>query len=217
MVLYFEPRGCEPGGEDFSIYMGRDKFENEDLIRYGLPNDLWFHVDDLSSAHVYLRLPEGVDMDHIPPDTLEDCCQLVKANSIQGNKQAVGIVYTPWSNLKKTKAMEVGQVSFHSLKNIRKCKVEKRSNEIVNRLNRTKREDNPDLAARREAYDQGVRQGQKAERVEAARAEKEARSEASRQAELRSYSSLMQEENMTSNASMAERYKSVEEYEEDFM
>lgn len=46
------------------------------------------------------------------------------------------------------------QVSFHSLKNIRKCKVEKRSNEIVNRLNRTKREDNPDLAARREAYDQ---------------------------------------------------------------
>lgn len=41
MVLYFEPRGCEPGGEDFSIYMGRDKFENEDLIRYGLPNDLW--------------------------------------------------------------------------------------------------------------------------------------------------------------------------------
>lgn len=29
---------------------------------------------------------------------------------MQGNKQAVGIVYTPWSNLKKTKAMEVGQV-----------------------------------------------------------------------------------------------------------
>ncbi len=42
-----------------------------------------FHVDDLSSAHVYLRLPEGVDIDHIPEATLEDCCQLVKANSIQ--------------------------------------------------------------------------------------------------------------------------------------
>ncbi len=32
------------------------------------------------------------------------------AHEMQGNKQAVGIVYTPWSNLKKTKAMEVGQV-----------------------------------------------------------------------------------------------------------
>eukprot|EP00983_Pelagomonas_calceolata_P026004 816202-Pelagomonas_calceolata.AAC.3 len=43
-----------------------------------------FHVDDLSSAHVYLRLPEGMGLDDIPKDTLEDCCQLVKHNSIQG-------------------------------------------------------------------------------------------------------------------------------------
>ena len=45
-------------------------------------------------------------------------------------------------------------MSFHSSKAIRKCKVEKRSNEIVNRLNKTKREAYPDLAARREAFDQ---------------------------------------------------------------
>jgi NFACT protein RNA binding domain len=41
MVFFFEPRGCQHGGEDWLIYMGRDKFENEDLIRYGLPNDIW--------------------------------------------------------------------------------------------------------------------------------------------------------------------------------
>ena len=41
MVFFFEPRGCAHGGEDWLIYMGRDKFENEDLIRYGLPNDIW--------------------------------------------------------------------------------------------------------------------------------------------------------------------------------
>lgn len=34
---------------------------------------------------------------------LEDCCQLVKANSIQGNKESSAvIVYTPWANLRKT-------------------------------------------------------------------------------------------------------------------
>jgi hypothetical protein len=68
-------------------------------------------VDDLSSAHVYLRLPPGKSFEDIPSDTLEDCCQLVKANSIQGNKlDNVGIVWTPVSNLKKTASMEVGQV-----------------------------------------------------------------------------------------------------------
>jgi predicted ribosome quality control (RQC) complex YloA/Tae2 family protein len=38
------------------IYKGKDKYENEDLIKYGWEEDVWFHVDDLSSAHVYLRL-----------------------------------------------------------------------------------------------------------------------------------------------------------------
>lgn len=42
---------------------------------------------------------------------LDDCCQLVKANSIEGNKMNnIGIVYTMWSNLKKTGDMAVGQV-----------------------------------------------------------------------------------------------------------
>ena len=41
-------------------------------------------MEDLSSAHVYLRLPEEMSIDEIPEETLEDCIQLVKANSIQG-------------------------------------------------------------------------------------------------------------------------------------
>lgn len=69
-----------------------------------------FHVNDLSSAHVYLRLPVGKGMDDIPEPILTDCAQLVKANSIQGNKlNNVEIVYTPHPNLKKTGSMEVGQ------------------------------------------------------------------------------------------------------------
>ena len=55
----------------------------QDLIKWGLPHDVWFHVDALSSAHVYLRLPRGAAWDAIPPETLEDCVTLVKANSIE--------------------------------------------------------------------------------------------------------------------------------------
>lgn len=31
-------------------------FIDEELIKWGWPEDVWFHVDKFSSAHVYLRL-----------------------------------------------------------------------------------------------------------------------------------------------------------------
>jgi predicted ribosome quality control (RQC) complex YloA/Tae2 family protein len=109
MVFYFTSANYP----DAIIYMGKDKFENEDLIKYGWPNDVWFHVDNLSSAHVYLRLSDGMKWDDIPLDLLTDLAQLTKANSIEGSKKNnISIVYTPWSNLKKTDGMETGQVSF---------------------------------------------------------------------------------------------------------
>lgn len=45
-----------------------------------------FHVDNLSSAHVYMRLRDGETWDDIPKPLLEDCAQLTKANSIEGEK-----------------------------------------------------------------------------------------------------------------------------------
>jgi hypothetical protein len=49
------------------------------------------------------------------------------------------------------------QVGFHDSKAVKKITVAKRINEIVNRLNHTKREEaNPDLAGEREAYDKEV-------------------------------------------------------------
>ena len=52
MVYYFVSNVVDP---PVTLFMGRDKHENEDLIRWGWPEDVWFHVDKLSSAHVYLR------------------------------------------------------------------------------------------------------------------------------------------------------------------
>lgn len=81
-MLYFTSNVVKPAAY---IYMGKDKFENEDLIKFGWEEDVWFHVDNLSSAHVYLRLPEGETWDKINPELLMDCAQLTKANSIQGS------------------------------------------------------------------------------------------------------------------------------------
>ena len=75
MVLYFR------ASDGTVIYMGRDKFENEHLIEHGWNEDVWFHVDKLSSAHVYLRCPEGMTVETMPEALIEECAQLVKVRA----------------------------------------------------------------------------------------------------------------------------------------
>ncbi|MCO5578535.1 hypothetical protein L7F22_032378 [Adiantum nelumboides] len=107
-----------------------------------MKRDVWFHVDKLSSAHVYLRLQEGMAWDAIPKPLLDDMSQLVKANSIEGNKRDnQTIIYTPWSNIKKQGDMAVGAVSFKNDQRVRRHHVAQRENAIVNRLNKTRREE----------------------------------------------------------------------------
>lgn len=153
MVFYFT---CSDSR--YTIYMGRDKFENEHLIAHGWPEDLWFHVHGHSSAHVYLRLPKGDEWTAIPDEVVHECAQLTKANSIEGSKLShVPVVYTPWANLRKEENMADGQVGFHDRKQIKMTVVEHRINAIVNRLNKTKTEahNNPrELADLRRARDE---------------------------------------------------------------
>jgi len=198
MVFYFESKVVSP---PVMIYMGRDKHENEELIRWGFDEDVWFHADKLSSAHIYLRLPEGITIDNIPQELLIDCCQLTKANSIAGCKQNnVPIVYTMWSNLKKTGSMDVGQVGFHNDKAVHTLTIEKKCNEIINRLNKTKVEkENVNFGALRQARDAEERRKEKKIQQEKKAIQKEEALQKQQEQELRSYSTLMVEENMTSN------------------
>lgn len=68
MVFYFDiPEGNV-------VYMGKDKYENEELLKYAWDEDIWFHVDDFSSAHVYLRLKPEETFDTIPDSVLQKMC-----------------------------------------------------------------------------------------------------------------------------------------------
>jgi hypothetical protein len=94
-------------------------FTDEELIKHGWEEDVWFHVDNLSSAHIYVRLPDGESWENMNKELLTDCAQLTKANSIEGNKKDnVTVIYTPWSNLKKDGSMAVGQVGFKDQKKV---------------------------------------------------------------------------------------------------
>jgi hypothetical protein len=126
MVFYFTlpPKAHARG---FRVYMGRDKYENEELLKYGWKEDVWFHVEGISSAHVYLRLVEGVTWENIPPVVMKYCCQLVKNNSIEGCKRKeVPVIYTPFPNLyKDPNTMQTGAVSFHKESLRKRVMVEK--------------------------------------------------------------------------------------------
>ncbi|PNP38132.1 hypothetical protein TGAMA5MH_09996 [Trichoderma gamsii] len=41
MVYYFTSNVVEPAG---FIYVGKDKYENEDLIKYGWEEDVWYEA-----------------------------------------------------------------------------------------------------------------------------------------------------------------------------
>ena len=59
MVYYFSIP------ESNVVFMGKDKFENEKLIEYCWDEDVWFHVEGFSSAHVYMWLRDGQTIDSL--------------------------------------------------------------------------------------------------------------------------------------------------------
>jgi hypothetical protein len=213
MVLFFE------ASHGYTIFMGADKYENEDLIKYGVPEDIWFHVDDMSSAHVYLRLNKDQRLEDLPEEVLQDCVQLVKANSIEGCKlKEVFVVYTRWKNLNKTSSMEVGAIGYHDSSKVKRIKVVK-DQSIVNRLTKTKREAFPDLAKiqeeRARLYRQEVKEMKKQQIVN----EKKEKFEREEKKKLINYSSVMVSEKMVSNTEFTATVddKAAKSYEDDFM
>ena len=68
-------------------------------------------MDKMSSAHVYLRLRKGQTIDDISEGVLEDCVQLVKANSIQGKVSEPSFNFT-WFRCLCFYAWTVFEVAF---------------------------------------------------------------------------------------------------------
>lgn len=128
------------------IYMGKDKFENDPLIKKSHPKNLWFHVDKHSSAHLYLQLDaqqQAINFNDLKleEDLLTQIGQLTKANSIKANKlNNITIIYTPVDNLRTDGSMDTGTVTFVNPQKLKRIHIAKRDNSIINKLNKTKTE-----------------------------------------------------------------------------
>uniref|UniRef100_A0A0N5AM44 Coiled-coil domain-containing protein 25 n=1 Tax=Syphacia muris TaxID=451379 RepID=A0A0N5AM44_9BILA len=197
MVIKFKSTVVDPPA---LLYMGVDKNENEHLIRWGWPEDVWFHVDKLSSAHVYVRLRKGQTIDDMPQSLIDDCAQLVKEHSIQGCKlNNVDVVYTPWENLKKTGEMDVGQVGFKDDSKVRKVHVAKKLREIINRLHKTEVHEDIDYRAEREERDAKERRLAKQRQREMKERELKELEAKERERKIRNYDGMFDPNKMQSN------------------
>ncbi|PMB63674.1 Coiled-coil domain-containing protein 25 [Beauveria bassiana] len=206
MVYYYTSAVVDPPG---FIYVGKDKFENEDLIKFGWDQDV--------CAHIYLRMSEGQKWDSLPENLVMDLAQLTKANSIEGNKKDnITVIYTPWSNLKKDGSMDIGQVSFKNPRLVKRVLVPERENAIVNRLNKTKTEvKQPDFKQQKDDHDKEIRR--KANAALQVKKKEEARQaqewKEKKWQKEHAYDDLFTEENMD----MQSNQNRSEDWEDDFM
>ncbi|AET40466.1 Jlp2p Ecym_6066 [Eremothecium cymbalariae DBVPG len=126
----------------YSIITGKDKHENDLLIKHGFRdlNYIWFHTDRYASGHIYLQLHANQKtIEEVPKEVIQDCLQLCKSESKEGNKLSqCTIIGTPWHNLRKAGYMKPGEVSFKSTKAVKKMECFGRDNQTLNKLKKSR-------------------------------------------------------------------------------
>jgi len=88
---------------DITFNIGQNAQDNFDLIDMSHPDDIWFHVDGKSSAHVVASLPKDhtFDKKHLHKIIVQGAC-VCKEFSRYASKQKVPINYAKISQLTKS-------------------------------------------------------------------------------------------------------------------
>ena len=60
------------------IFIGKNKYENANLLDTANPEDYWIHVKDMPSGHVIIKNPTG---NRIPNKIIKRACCLLKSSN----------------------------------------------------------------------------------------------------------------------------------------
>jgi len=112
-TVYDSKLGCE-----LTINIGCDAKDNWDMIDKAKQNDIWFHLQNHSSAHVILVMPtESTKIKDVSKMTLIHCANFCKKNKInKENKNDLSVIYTEIKNV--TKADKEGSVHTTNCKTL---------------------------------------------------------------------------------------------------
>ena len=105
-IVSFEWKGVE-----YLFYVGRDRYDNWDLIDNSRPWDIWFHLENEPSSHVILEtdLDKG-GIKNIPRAVIKRGAGLCKEHSSSKHEANCPVIYTTVDKLEKGR--EVGSVNI---------------------------------------------------------------------------------------------------------
>jgi predicted ribosome quality control (RQC) complex YloA/Tae2 family protein len=97
----------------YFIFIGKNARENWNLIEKSDPDDYWFHIENIPSAHIIVRKMDYSDTSDLPK-TICDYCKktLIATNSHCKTLRNPKIIMTKIENIEKGKT--VGSVKILS-------------------------------------------------------------------------------------------------------
>lgn len=93
--------------DGYDMFVGRNDRQNDELVKMGKGNDLWFHIRDFPGSHVLVRVKKGGD---VPRGTIEEAARLAVKFSSRAKDGKGTVVYTHIKYLKKPKGAAPGKV-----------------------------------------------------------------------------------------------------------
>lgn len=116
--------------QNYSIKIGKNKTENDHIVKTSAKTDIWFHVDNIKStfgaprvftkrvnipsSHVILL--NNDKLNKIPKQVIKRCACLCKSNSSSKSESKCEIIYTEMANVTPTR--HEGQVTLNGLSKI---------------------------------------------------------------------------------------------------
>jgi predicted ribosome quality control (RQC) complex YloA/Tae2 family protein len=88
------------GATTYTILCGKSATGNDQLLDMCNPEDVWFHVDGRTSAHVILVNAANEKLNKIPKKVITRCACICKASTKENAKCVV--IYTQRKNVEKT-------------------------------------------------------------------------------------------------------------------
>jgi predicted ribosome quality control (RQC) complex YloA/Tae2 family protein len=83
--------------KEYDIIIGRNKYENDEIIKNSYENDIWFHLSDYSSCHIILKSGN----DKIPTKYLKKIANMFPLYK-NGLPKEYTVIYTKIKNVKFT-------------------------------------------------------------------------------------------------------------------
>ncbi len=100
--------------DGYDLYVGKNNLQNDQLtFHFAMPDDLWFHVNDIPGSHVILRT-NGQKMEDLPDRAFEEAAAAAAHYSAAGSDSKAEVDYLLRREVKKPSGARPGFVVYYT-------------------------------------------------------------------------------------------------------